>query len=238
MRSRRELKVPLEAGAVTALAYEADGPMLGASLLLAHGAGAGQRSPFMVAFAEALAGSGIDVLTFDFPYMEQRRRVPDRPPALEACYASAIAFARDTIASARDHLFIGGKSMGGRIATHVAAADGALPIGGLVLLGYPLHPPGRPKQLRDAHLPHVRRPMLIVQGARDSFGTPDEFEPLLSRLHPRPTLHVVAQGDHSFKVPRSAKPGQAEIYADVQRTIVDWMRKVMAAPPGTRRLPG
>ena len=90
--------------------------------------------------------------------------------------------------------------MGGRAATHVAADDPAIPIEGLVLLGYPLHPPGRPDQLRDAHLPGVGRPMLFIQGSRDTFGTPSELKPILGSLSPLPTLHTVEGGDHSLKV--------------------------------------
>ena len=147
------------------------------TLILAHGAGAPQRHPFMVAFAHGLSERGLDVLTFNFLYTEQRRKVPDRMPQLAACYRAAIDVARAEIASARERLFIGGKSMGGRAATHVAAEDAALTLAGIVLLGYPLHPPGRPDQLRDAHLPNVGRPMLFVQGTRDTFGTPAELKP-------------------------------------------------------------
>jgi predicted alpha/beta-hydrolase family hydrolase len=177
----------------------------------------------MVAFAEALAARGVDVITFNFLYTERHRRVPDRRSALEACYSAVIADVRAHVASARDGLFIGGKSMGGRIATQVAAVSKHLPLKGLVLLGYPLHPPGRPGERRDAHLPDIHRPMLIVQGSRDTFGTPPEFEPLLERLSPAPTLHVVEGGDHSFKVARAGKAAQEAVYLDVQLTIVQWI---------------
>jgi predicted alpha/beta-hydrolase family hydrolase len=133
---------------------------------------------------------------------------------------------RETIAqldSATRPLFIGGKSMGGRIATQVAAADAELPVAGLVLLGYPLHPPAQPQKLRDAHLPRVGRPMLFVQGSRDGFGTPDELAPILARLTPAPSVYTVAGGDHSFKVSRTDPARQAEIHADIQRTIARWV---------------
>jgi uncharacterized protein len=237
LKSCDELTVESGAGAVTALAYPAAASRLGVTLILGHGAGAGQRSPFMVTFAQALAAFGVDVLTFDFPYMQQRRRAPDRQPVLEACYARVIGRAREAIPSAREHLFIGGKSMGGRIATHVAAADRMLPLDGLVLLGYPLHPPGRPNQLRDAHLGDIKRPMLIVQGERDTFGTAAELKPVLGRLHPAPALHVVDGGDHSLKVSRTDKTAQAAVYEVVQRRIVDWMREVITSLPETGRPP-
>jgi uncharacterized protein len=156
LKKPSELKVRLETGAdTTALVYPAAEAK--ETLILAHGAGAGQRSTFMVAAANALSSLGIDVLTFNFQYTEQRRRIPDRAPVLEACYLAVIDVARREIESARRSLFIGGKSMGGRIATQVAAANQQLPIAGLVLLGYPLHPPGRPEQRRDKHLPSCRR---------------------------------------------------------------------------------
>ncbi len=114
--------------------------------------------------------------------------------------------------------------MGGRIATQVAAADAGLPLAGLVLLGYPLHPPGRPDRLRDAHLPAVARPMLFVQGTRDAFGTPGDLAPILGRVSPAPTLHAVTGGDHSFKLGgRDAAVRQAAVYEEIQRAIVDWM---------------
>jgi len=216
--------VPLETGAATtALVYTSAGDAP-AALVLAHGAGAGQRSTFMVDFARALAEGGLDVVTFNFPYTEQRRKIPDRAPILEACYRSVIATVADDVPSARRGLFIGGKSMGGRIATQVAAADPNLPIAGVVLLGYPLHPPGRPEQRRDKHLAAVGRPMLFIQGARDAFGTPGELAPILDPLRPAAVLHPVAQGDHSFKLPRRDPAVQAEAYAAIQRTIVAWIR--------------
>jgi predicted alpha/beta-hydrolase family hydrolase len=221
-----EWTVEFETGAVTALAYERQGPPAGASLILAHGAGAGQRSTFMIEFASALAADGLDIITFNFPYTEQHRKLPDRAPVLEACYRAVIAAVHRRQSGTRTRLFIGGKSMGGRIATQVAATDPALPVTGLVLLGYPLHPPGRPEQRRDAHLPRVQRPTLIVQGRRDTFGTPEEFDPVLAAMTPRPALHVVEGGDHSFKVSRAKNQTQADVHRTIQQTILDWIATV------------
>jgi predicted alpha/beta-hydrolase family hydrolase len=183
-----------------------------ATLILAHGAGAGQTHPFMTAVARGLSERGVDVFTFDFPYMQARRKMPDRMPQLVASYRAAIEEASENFESARQRLFIGGKSMGGRAATHVAADDPSLPIKGIVLLGYPLHPPGKLDQLRDAHLPNVKRPMLFVQGTRDTFGTPDELRPVLAKLSPAPTLYEVEREGHSFK-----------ISDQILTTIVDWI---------------
>ena len=153
--------------------------------------------------------------------------MPDRRPALEACYREVIATVLRDVESASRFLCIGGKSMGGRIATHVAASDTSLPIHGLVLLGYPLHPPGRPEQRRDAHLPDVSRPMLFVQGSRDTFGTPAQFESVFTNVSPRPTLHIVEGGDHSFKV---NKRDRGAPQADIHDAIVTWIQRLMSGP--------
>lgn len=221
-----ELAVAVGDSRTTALIYTAAStPPPPAALVLAHGAGAPQRHPFMVAFAQGLSERGIDVVTFNFLYTEQRRKVPDRMPQLVTCFRAVIDAARERLASARERLYIGGKSMGGRAATHVAAEDPALRLDGIVLLGYPLHPPGRPDQLRDAHLPSVRRPMFFVQGSRDTFGTPSELKPVLASLSPMPTLHHVDGGDHSFAVAGAGgKKRQPAVYAEIQDAIVEWMQ--------------
>lgn len=222
--------VALESGQpVTALHYSAAAPASGGTFIVAHGAGAGQRHPFMTAFARAMAASGFDAVTFNFPYTEQGRKLPDRAPVLEACYAAVIDTTRRRIASAERWLFIGGKSMGGRMATQLAASDPTLPIAGLVLLGYPLHPPGNPAKRRDAHLPAVKRPMLVIQGSRDTFGTPEELHPVFDPLTPAATLHVIDGGDHSYKVARAGATGQAAIDSDVRQAAVDWMTAIMRA---------
>lgn len=232
-----ELKVPLETGAATtALVYPAAGSPI-ATLILGHGAGAGQLSPFMVNTSRTLATLGLDIVTFNFLYTEQKRRIPDRPAALEACYRSVIDAVRSGVGSARSHLFIGGKSMGGRIATQVAAADRELPVSGLVLLGYPLHPPGRPDQRRDKHLPAIARPMLVVQGSRDAFGTPAELAPVLDALDRKATLHVVNGGDHSFKLSRTDAAVQAAALDDVARTVAEWIQQTSSMTSPSRVKP-
>ncbi len=221
---------------VTALAYtNRAATSVEATLILGHGAGAGQTHPFMVSFAEGLAARGLDVITFNFLYTEQGRRAPDRGPRLEACYRAVVetARARRPDVAARP-LLVGGKSMGGRIASQIAAApeeDAAetgpeLDVAGLVLLGYPLHPPGRPDRMRDAHLPRIGVPMLVVQGSRDTFGTPDELRPVLASL-PTARLHVVEGGDHSLAIRRKSAPPREEIYATVMDEIVGWVRTVI-----------
>ena len=223
-----------ETDQVSALAYDAaTGAAIGATLVLGHGAGAGQNSPFMVTFAASLAARGLDTITFNFLYAEQGRRAPDRGPKLEACYRALVEAARERGEAGRP-LLIGGKSMGGRIATQIAAAPGpdatdakdAVDVAGVVALGYPLHPPGRPDKMRDAHLPRIAVPMLVVQGSRDSFGAEDELRPVLARM-PTAELCVVAGGDHSFNIRRKSAPPREEIYATVMDEIVRWVRAVV-----------
>ena len=217
---------------ISALVYAAQkGPdVSGAdiSLILGHGAGAGQTSPFMVKFATALAARGIETITFNFAYTEAGRRVPDRNDRLEAAWRRMIAAYRDGEIGARAlRLAIGGKSMGGRIASQVAAGmdkgtgDG---LAGLVFLGYPLHPPGRPDKLRSAHLPQIRAPMLFVQGSRDTFGTPQELAPILATLYAPAELCVIEDGDHSFKVRKSAPLSQAAVFDFILDTVEWWLR--------------
>lgn len=185
-------------GATTAIVYPAEGA--GATLVLAHGAGAPQTHPWMVAMARAIVAAGVTVVTFNFLYMEKRKGAPDRPPVLEATWLAALEAVRAQGLGPR--VFIGGKSMGGRFATMIAAQDG-VEVQGLVLLGYPLHPPGQPDKPRTAHLPRVRAPMLFVQGSRDPFGTPQELEPVLKTV-PRARLLVVEGGDHSLATPKKS----------------------------------
>ncbi len=176
-----------------------DGPEGSAHrLVLAHGAGAAMDSPFMAAFAEGLGGRGIRVARFEFPYMRGRRtgggkRPPDRAPALGQSWLEVIA-----ALGGGPGLVIGGKSMGGRIASLVADEAG---VRGLVCLGYPFHPPGRPERTRVEHLAALQTPTLIVQGARDSLGNRDEVAGYALSTAIR--LHWLVDGDHGFK-PRKA----------------------------------
>jgi predicted alpha/beta-hydrolase family hydrolase len=211
---------------IGALVYTAPADGADVSLILGHGAGAGQNSAFMVKFATALAERGIETITFNFAYTEAGRRVPDRNDRLEAAWRRVIAAYRDGELGAHGRsrkLAIGGKSMGGRIASQVAAADSD-GIAGLVFLGYPLHPPGRPDKLRSAHLPQIRAPMLFVQGSRDTFGTPEELRPILETLNAPAELTVIADGDHSFKVRKTAPLSQAAVFDFTLDTVERWLR--------------
>lgn len=212
---------------VTALVYTAGKPDLaGVTAILGHGAGADQNSDFMARFATGLAARGINVVTFNFLYTEQGRRVPDANKALEACFRAVIEAVRHKRIG-RGTLVIGGKSMGGRIASQVAAAS-APGVEGLVFLGYPLHPPGRADQLRAKHLPDITVPMLFVQGSRDPFGVPDELRPVIKELKAPTGLYVVEGGDHSFKVPKRAGVTEEGVYKAVLDQIELWLRQSFA----------
>jgi hypothetical protein len=215
-----------EGESVTALLYAAaKNSRAGFTVVLGHGAGAGQLSSFMRMVAEGLAARGIDAMTFNFLYTERGRHIPDPKARLESCYRAVISAALNHRKLKKNRLVIGGKSMGGRIASQVAAAEGKR-IAGLVFLGYPLHPPGRPDKMRDEHLKHIRAPMLFLQGARDSFGTKDEIGAVIAKLHLPATLYVIEGGDHSFKVPKKLGIPQAEVYENVMDEIMRWMKKI------------
>ena len=214
--------------------YAAEGAArLDAVLVLAHGAGAGHFSPFMTAYASALAARGVDVVTFNFGYMERGRRTPDRAPVLEEAFRRAVAgtLAHRHVRGAR--VFIGGKSMGGRIATHLAAdpdrwPPGVPPLSGVVVFGYPLAPPGgRSKGDRVSHLRRLQVPTLIVQGTRDPFGGPDEIREAVFRDGAAPPIEIltVEGGDHSFGVLKSSGRDQDGVHAEIQDAIAAWVRR-------------
>lgn len=222
--------IPLGEGRrVSARLYRAADGRIGATFVLAHGAGAPQHHPFIGHFARGLAARGVDVVTFNFPYMEEGRRAPDPAPVLEACYAAAVGAARGRAELASNRLVIGGKSMGGRIASQLVAHDPSIAavVSGLIFLGYPLHPPGKPTELRSAHLPDVQKPMLFVQGSRDAFGTPEELRPILARLGASAELLVVEGGDHSFVVPKTSSRSRAQIFDEVQDALVAWIERLV-----------
>jgi predicted alpha/beta-hydrolase family hydrolase len=219
-----ELRIEVnDQDAVTALVYSASKPKRqGVTMILGHGAGANQLSGFMRMVAAGLAERGLDVVTFNFLYSEQGRKVPDPKPRLEGCYRAVIDHVLGHRSLKKNRLVIGGKSMGGRIGSQVAAMDGAN-IAGLVFLGYPLHPPGRPDKLRAEHFKDITAPLLFVQGSRDAFGTPDEIHEATKKMKLRATFYVVEGGDHSFKVPKSVAP-QEVVYEKVMNEIAEWTR--------------
>jgi uncharacterized protein len=185
-------------------------------VVLAHGAGAPLDSPFMETFAGGLADAGLRVWRFNFPYMEQARKAPDKQPKLEQTFTEVLDVARAEDAPA---LFAGGKSLGGRIASHVGEG-----LDGLVFLGYPLHPPGRPDRIRDAHLKALDTPMLFVEGTRDPFCPLGTLEKVRKALRAPTDLVVVEDGDHSFKVRKSSGRTTEEALDEVISSVAEWIR--------------
>jgi predicted alpha/beta-hydrolase family hydrolase len=191
-----------------------------ATLVLAHGAGAGMDHPFMTGFSRAINDEGVATVRFNFPYMEAGRRTPDRAPAAVDAWREVF----DDAAKRTPELpvWAGGKSYGGRIAS-MAVAEG-MPAAGLVFLGYPLHPPGKPDRVRDEHLYGISVPMLFLEGTADPFATPGVLHPVLEKLGDRATLHEVEGGGHSFEVrgtkrdPRAAAAGLAPVAAAFLRS--------------------
>jgi uncharacterized protein len=208
---------------VTAIVYSAaKRDHVNVTLILGHGAGAGQRSDFMTRFATELAARGLNVVTFNFLYTEQGRRVPDSNNVLEACFGAVLEAVKHKKIG-HSALVIGGKSLGGRIASQIAAAGAE--VEGLIFLGYPLHPPGKQDQLRANHLQKINVPMLFVQGSRDAFGMPDELRPIFKELKAPVDLHVIEGGDHSFKVLKRAGVTQEDAYKAALDRIEAWLRQ-------------
>jgi predicted alpha/beta-hydrolase family hydrolase len=206
--------------ALTDFAYQ--GPKRGAdrAVLLAHGAGADMHAATLASCADALAAAKIPSLRFNFAYRAAGRRAPDRPPVLEAALREAVAELASRANLPADRVVLGGRSMGGRIGSMVAADDGAL---GLVLLGYPLHPPGRAAQLRVEHFPRLRMPALFVSGTRDSFGSPEELQRETKKMKGRVTFHWVESGDHGFKPLKASGLTVDAVLADVAAAVVDFV---------------
>jgi uncharacterized protein len=193
--------------------------------VLAHGAGAGMRHPFLESIAQRLAERGIATLRYQFPYMERRAGRPD-PPAVAAATVRAAAEEAARAAPGLP-LIAGGKSFGGRM-TSTAQAEEPLPaVRGLVFLGFPLHPPGRPGDQRAEHLARVQIPMLFLQGDRDDFADPKLLQPVVKRLGDRATLHLVESGDHSFKVPKRSGRTQDDVMTDLVATIDRWATRLL-----------
>jgi predicted alpha/beta-hydrolase family hydrolase len=194
-----------------------------AMVVVAHGAGAGMEHPFMSGFCRAIAAEGVATLRFDFPYMAQGRRSPDPAPvavaSVDAAFEVAAKLAPDV------PVLAGGKSYGGRMAS-MAVAEG-LPARGLVFLGYPLHPPGKPDRARDEHLYGIDVPMLFLRGTRDPFANEDVLQPVLRRLGDRATYRPIDGGGHSFE--RSRKDDARDVAASLAPIVAAWIAERVEA---------
>lgn len=192
-----------------------------ACYVMAHGAGAGMHHPFMNAVADGLAKRQIATLRFQFPYMEAGSKRPDRPALAQATVRRAVASAPDL------PLFAGGKSFGARMTSQAQAIDPLPGVIGLVFLGFPLHPAGKPSTERAAHLDGVSVPMLFVQGTRDALADPALIGPLTAAL--RATLFTIDHADHSFHVPVRSGRTDAEVMTQLLDETADWMQRILHA---------
>lgn len=188
-------------------------PSFKTAVVLANGAGANMLSPFMQTFAQGLAERGRFCALFNFLYQEKARKIPDKPGVLEETYRSVLTEVTARTKLPENRVAIGGKSMGGRIATHIASRTDCERI---ILLGYPLHPPGQPEKLRDAHLYAIKAKMLFISGSRDPFCDLDLLRPILSKLHAA-RIDIVEGGGHSLEVPKKSGVSQEDVY----RTSLD-----------------
>jgi hypothetical protein len=220
MTAGRELRIDVggKAGSVSALLRRPrDAQWL---LVLAHGAGAGMHHDFMNAISDALARRGCATLRYQFPYMEAGRRAPSPRPVLLATVRAAIE--KGAKLAGDLPLLAGGKSMGGRMTSLVAAEQTPPGVRGLVFLGFPLHPAGKPSSERAAHLPDVRVPMLFLQGTRDKLAEPDRLRPILRALGRRATLHEIEEGDHSFHAPKRTGKTDADVIEELADAVTGW----------------
>jgi len=199
-----------------------------AAYVLAHGAGAGMHHPFMAAVAAGLAARGVATLRFQFPSMERASRRPDPPRVAHAAVRAAVAEARRRLGALP--LFAGGKSFGGRMTSQAQAGSPLAGVIGLVFLGFPLHPAGRPGDERGEHLARVACPMLFVQGSRDELADVALVTALADRLGPRATLAMFDDADHGFHVRARSGSNDAEVLEHLLDTVVEWMARVGAAP--------
>jgi uncharacterized protein len=193
----------------------------GICVVIAHGAGGPMYSPFITYFHTELAKRGFLTVKFNFPYMEARRRIPDRKEVLEDSFKRVVEQVR-TGPHKPASVFLGGKSMGGRIASQAAAAG--LESDGLFFLGYPLHAPGMLQKLRDSHLYLAKVPMLFISGTKDQFARKDLLEDVVRKLGSRARIQWVEGGNHSLD-PGKGKAVLAETYASTISILADWFRE-------------
>jgi uncharacterized protein len=195
-----------------------------ACYLLAHGAGAGMSHPFMEAVADGLAERDIATLRYQFPYMEQGSKRPDAPKLAQATVRAAVFEASRLVPELS--LVAGGKSFGGRMTSQAQAMSPLPGVSGLVFLGFPLHPAGRPSDERGTHLFEVKIPMLFLQGTRDALADIELMRALTQRLGPRATLKLIQDADHSFHVPARSCRKDAEVKTELLDTMMTWLEAI------------
>jgi predicted alpha/beta-hydrolase family hydrolase len=193
-------------------------------LVLAHGAGAGMRHPFLELLAHELCAADVATLRYQFPYMERRRRVPDSPGVAAATVEAAVRAAAE--AAGDLPLFAGGKSFGGRMTALAASEQKLENVRGLVFVGFPLHAPNQPGIKRAEPLREVKQPMLVLQGTRDAFADLKLLRPICAELGSRATLHIVENADHSFHMPKGSGRSDAEVIRELAQTVAEWCARM------------
>lgn len=202
-------------------------------VVLGHGAGGHRADRNMLATSSALTARGLRIVRFDFPYRVSGRKLPDTMPVLQASFEAVVRHVRDTLAPRR--LVIGGRSMGGRVASMLAAAGQSCD--GVLLLAYPLHPAGHPEKLRDKHLAAIAAPVLCFNGTRDALCQRDLMEQVTSRLGANWRMHWIEGADHAFHVTRTSGRGDVEVLAEIAAAARKWLDDVVSAGSAERAPP-
>jgi len=223
MNNFERVAIPFRGGGVSGLLEVPEEAF--ACYVMAHGAGAGMEHPFMGKMAELLAARRVATLRFQFPYMENRSNRPDPPAIAQACVRGAVQYARTRLPELP--IFVGGKSFGGRMSSQAEAEESMTEAGGLIFLGFPLHPAGKASIARAAHLSKVRKPMLFLQGTRDALAEMHLLKPVIEGLGKLATLKVFEEADHSFHAPKRTGLTDEQRMEQIADAIAEWMRGVL-----------
>ena len=219
VREQRQVTIPGHGAVTTVATYPADLQSIDWQLVYAPGAGSNVHDPFGAHLSHALAEQGMAALAFQFPYAEARKRRPDPTGVLEETWHAVVEEAREEGA----RLVLGGRSMGGRIASQVVAKGTRAEA--LALFAYPLHPPGRPDKMRDQHLPAIEVPTLFCSGTRDAFATPEELAEAASKVR-LSSVHLLQGADHGFSVPRSTGRTRNDVWMEATSALLQWLRQL------------
>ena len=217
-----DIKLTVNGRSFSAIRAIPEGQESGWTLLYAPGAGSNLKDPFGKYLAEHLAGNGISTLRFQFLYMEEEKRRPDPPQLLEETWREVIRAARP----ADGRLIVGGRSMGGRIASQVVAQGAE--VDGLALFAYPLHPPTNPERRRDGHLPNISVPTLFCSGTRDTFATVEELQEAASKVA-MPSVYHLEGADHGFAVLKSSGRTRSDVWAEAADILLSWLHDLGTA---------
>jgi hypothetical protein len=222
MHSSERWTVPVGDDKTSALVDRPEQPGRNFVAVLGHGASTNMEHRTMANLAGALLGAGLHVVRFNFLYTEQKRNPPDRMPRLMECFRAVVERVREDLGS--DRLILGGHSMGGRAASHLAAEGYACD--GLLLLAYPLHPAGQPEKLRSEHLPTIRVPVLCLNGTRDDLCLPEKMEPVLKTLGTNWTMHRLEGADHSYHVQKRSGRTEEEVFQEIGDVTQHWLERI------------